>query len=40
MEDMGESSISSVERRLRRNALAVLGTSEAGELPSEGRPLG
>lgn len=40
MEDMGESSISSVERNLRRNALAVLGTSEAGELPNEGRPLG
>ncbi|MDP6408186.1 MAG: hypothetical protein QGI46_02300 [Planctomycetota bacterium] len=40
LEDMGESMISSVERRLRRNALAVIGKSEAGELPSEGRPLG
>jgi nanoRNase/pAp phosphatase (c-di-AMP/oligoRNAs hydrolase) len=40
MEDTGESFISSIERRLRHNALAVLGKNEAGELPSEGRPLG
>jgi len=40
MEDLGESSVASVERRLRGNALAILGSSEEGEIPPEGRPLG
>ena len=39
LEDMGESSIASVERTIRKNALAILGSSEEGELPAEGRPL-
>ena len=39
LEDMGESSIASVERTIRQNALAILGSSEEGELPAEGRPL-
>lgn len=39
LEDLGESSIASVQRRLRSNALAVLGASQEGEVPSEGRSL-
>lgn len=40
LEDMGESTISSVERKLRANALAILGPSEDGaSIPKEGRPL-
>lgn len=39
LEDFGESTIKSVERKLRANALAVLGNDEEGEIPSEGRPL-
>jgi len=39
LEDLGESTISSVERVLRQNALGILGSSEKGELPPEGRPL-
>jgi nanoRNase/pAp phosphatase (c-di-AMP/oligoRNAs hydrolase) len=39
LEDMGESSIHSVERGLRKRALAILGSGEAGELPPEGRSL-
>ncbi|MFT7487223.1 MAG: nanoRNase/pAp phosphatase (c-di-AMP/oligoRNAs hydrolase) [Candidatus Paceibacteria bacterium] len=38
LEDMGESSIASVERQLRKHALAILGTSDDG-LPSQGRSL-
>lgn len=40
LDDMGESTISSVERTLRANALAILGNGEDGEsIPKEGRPL-
>jgi len=39
LEDMGESSINSVERDLRRRALAILGSTDEGSLPPEGRPL-
>lgn len=38
--DEGESTIASVERALRKNAIAILGPSEEGEsIPAEGRPL-
>ncbi len=39
LEDLGESTIASVERRLRKSALETLGSSEEGELPPEGRSL-
>ena len=39
LEDLGESTVASVERRLRQSALSILGDGEDGELPSEGRPL-
>lgn len=39
LEDLGESSIASVERSLRKSALGILGSSEEGELPPEGRTL-
>jgi len=40
LDDMGESTIASAERRLRANALAILGTADEGEsIPKEGRPL-
>ncbi len=40
LDDMGESTIASAERRLRANALAILGPSEDGaSIPKEGRPL-
>lgn len=40
LEDMGESTIFSIERTLRANALAILGSAEEGEsIPKEGRPL-
>lgn len=39
LKDLGESSIASVQRRLRANALAVLGATQEGEVPSEGRSL-
>jgi nanoRNase/pAp phosphatase (c-di-AMP/oligoRNAs hydrolase) len=38
MEDIGESSIASIERAIRKRALAILGTNE-DDLPPEGRPL-
>jgi nanoRNase/pAp phosphatase (c-di-AMP/oligoRNAs hydrolase) len=37
--DLGESTIASVERSLRRSALEILGASADGELPAEGRTL-
>lgn len=40
IEDCGKSSVASVERKLRGNALAILGSSEEGSLPPEGAPLG
>lgn len=39
LEDMGESSIHSVERALRKRALAILGSAEGDELPTKGRKL-
>ena len=39
LEDLGESTIASVQRKLRANALAILGSSDEGEVPSEGRSL-
>lgn len=39
LEDLGESTIASVQRKLRQNALGILGSSAEGELPPEGRPL-
>lgn len=39
LDDMGESTIQSVERGLRKRALATLGSQEEGELPAAGRPL-
>lgn len=40
LEDSGESTVKSVERALRKNALAVLGTDdEEDAIPPEGRPL-
>ena len=40
LEDSGESTIKSVERSLRANALAVIGaTDEEDSIPREGRPL-
>ncbi|MFT4649174.1 MAG: nanoRNase/pAp phosphatase (c-di-AMP/oligoRNAs hydrolase) [Glaciecola sp.] len=39
LEDVGESSVASVERALRKRALAILGSADADELPAEGRPL-
>ena len=39
LDDLGESSIKSVERGLRKRALAILGSAEEGALPPEGRPL-
>ena len=40
LSDLGKSSIACVERKLRANALAVLGSSEEGSLPPEGTQLG
>lgn len=37
MEDMGESSIKSIERGLRKRALAILGSADEDALPPEGR---
>ena len=39
LDDCAKSSVACVERKLRGNALAILGTSQAGELPPEGDPL-
>jgi nanoRNase/pAp phosphatase (c-di-AMP/oligoRNAs hydrolase) len=39
MDDCAKSTVACVERKLRGNALAVLGTAEEGELPPEGDPL-
>lgn len=39
LEDLGESTVSSVERSLRHSALEILGASADGELPAEGRSL-
>jgi nanoRNase/pAp phosphatase (c-di-AMP/oligoRNAs hydrolase) len=39
LEDMGESSIHSVERTLRKRALAILGAGDGDELPMKGRKL-
>jgi len=39
LEDLGESTIASVQRKLRQNALGILGSPAEGELPPEGRPL-
>jgi len=39
LEDCAKSSVACVERKLRGNALAILGTSVEGELPPEGDPL-
>ena len=39
LEDLGKSTISSVERALRQNAFGILGSPDDGELPPEGRPL-
>ncbi len=38
MDDIGESSVASIERSIRKRALAILGTNE-DDLPPEGRPL-
>lgn len=38
LEDSGESTIKSVERELRKNAIAILGTTD-DSIPPEGRPL-
>lgn len=39
LEGEGESHIASVERTLRQNALAILGTAEDESIPREGKPL-
>lgn len=39
LEDLGESTIASVERGLRERALAILGQGEPDELPPKGRSL-
>lgn len=39
LEDMGESTVASVERRLRKRALEILGPAVPDELPPEGRAL-
>lgn len=39
LEDLGESTVASVQRRLRANALAILGAHQEGEVPAEGRTL-
>jgi nanoRNase/pAp phosphatase (c-di-AMP/oligoRNAs hydrolase) len=40
LQDLGESTVASVERQLRSNVLAILGSRAEGELPPEGDPLG
>lgn len=40
LEDLGKSSVACVERKLRSNALGILGSSEEGALPPEGDPIG
>lgn len=39
LEDLGESTVASVERGLRERALAILGQGEPDEMPPKGRPL-
>jgi len=39
LEDTGESTIKEVERKLRANALAVIGKNQEDGIPPEGRPL-
>lgn len=40
LDDLGKSTIACVERKLRANALAILGSAEEGSLPPEGTQLG